>query len=222
MYQRHEIESNFDLDRYRLIELGVPEFLLKPNEFDFNLLFQRLYASMSDNANPLRINAKWQLEALSGESFYYHLLKEREHLRDNFGLSPYHYTAWSGNTEGLDWIFKSSPESFYEKDYSNNTLLNYAANSGNLNALDWVFTKFPDFFSKFTKELASFINCIARSGNVEALNWVYTHFPHYLYLKGYNGFTAVHYIALSNNHEALNHALSLSKNPESWDLLDSY
>ncbi len=221
MYQRHETESSLSLDRWRLIELGVPDFLLKPGEFNFSLLLERLFVPLRDNVESLKITHKWQLEALSGDPRYYHLIKERKNFKDTLGLSPFHYTAWSGNIEALDWIYRYFPDYLVTNDFYGKTPLDYAANSGNIRVLDWINTKFPKFFLEFTKEVASMLNCLARSGSIEALNWVYHHFPQYLFLRGFHGITALHYVALSNP-QALNHALSLSQNPSSWELIGGF
>ena len=206
--------------RALLIGLGIAEHLLQSTELDFALLYQRLHFCLGTSSfrNILLVREHWQLQVLGGRTFSEDALLNTARLRDNWGATPLHYAAWSGNPKALDWINSHDPEALKRKNNHGSTPIHYAAWSGNPQALDWINNHDPEALKLKNNGGRTPVHFAARSGNPQALDWINNHDPEALKRKDNYGSTPIHFAAWSGNPQALDHALLHKINPETWTL----
>ena len=108
----------------RLRTLGIPSSLILDSEVSQDA-YQSLYKSLRTMTSLDRskwLQEPWQLQVLSGETrFYEEILANHfkagapNWSRDGSNRYLFHYAAWSGRPEALDWVMQHDPEPLYDR-----------------------------------------------------------------------------------------------------------
>ncbi len=124
-------------DYHNLLSLGIPAEVIGQANIS-EAFYKDLFIELRQPMNyllqyPLRIDAPWQLQALTGQMDGIDLGSRQ---RDNHGATLSHYAALSGNPEALQRVADNQPELLTQKDYFGKTITHYAALSGNSESLN--------------------------------------------------------------------------------------
>ncbi|WP_133141241.1 ankyrin repeat domain-containing protein [Legionella waltersii] len=194
-------DTNYWLEQLKII--GVKPWMLKSSKINsdlYQLVFQRLKTKLRYVDKPLDIKASWQLKALTAELSNYPNFTQSE---DPNKANLFHYAAWSGSAQALDWVNNNTSISAASKDDYNELISHYAALSGRVEALKWIQLKHPQLLDLMCNNKRNIAHYSAWSGNLDALKWVHEKAPHLMSTMDAHGCLIAHYVAWSGNTESL-------------------